>query len=73
MKSVLDALRRDALQEALRLTPAERIERALALGDADAAVLAAYRGISEREARRTLEQARHRGRCFSASHESLLR
>jgi hypothetical protein len=71
MRSVADTLHADTDDCTARLTPGARVRLALALGERDAGVLAAYRGISREEARRVLAAQRRRGRARSASLEGL--
>jgi hypothetical protein len=72
MRSVADALRRQDREELLRLSPAERVRLALALGERD---LEAFRAahspaLSRHEAARRLDRRRQLGRqpsgCMAA-------
>ena len=72
MRSVADGLRDDTRRRDIARTPAERVDQALSLGDADCQLAAAYRGISLPEARRLLARGRQHRRTHSACHESLL-
>jgi len=62
----LASLRDDLRREALALSPAERVERALRLGDDDALIYAAAEKIPLHEARETLRLRRQVGRRPSA-------
>ena len=62
MPSVADALRREQREALARLTPAERLQMAFDLGDADLAVLAANQGLSPEDARRAARARRASGR-----------
>jgi hypothetical protein len=70
MRSVADIFREQTREEATRLTPADRIALALALGDDDAAMLANWRGISVPEARRVIRRSRDVGRHRSCASEA---
>ena len=62
----LASLRDDLRRETLALSPAERVERALRLGDDDALIYAAAEKIPLHEAREALRQRRQVGRRPSA-------
>ena len=62
----LASLRDDLRRETLALSPAERVERALRLGDDDALIYAAAKKIPLHEAREALPQRRQVGRRPSA-------
>jgi hypothetical protein len=66
MQSVADVLRQRTREDARRLTPGERIALALSLGDGDARLFAAARGVSVDEARRLLRARRQHGRRRSS-------
>jgi hypothetical protein len=72
MGSVGDALREAQRVEESRLSPAERVRRALELGDSDVETFARARGSSAVVARRELRRARRVGRVPSASADALL-
>ena len=72
MRSVADNLRDDTRRRDLAKTPAERVDQALRLGDADCELAAASRGLLLTEARRLLARGRQHRRTPSACHESLL-
>lgn len=72
MRSVADNLRDDTRRRDLAKTPAERVDQALRLGDADCELAAASRGLPLTEARRLLARGRQHRRTPSACHESLL-
>lgn len=67
MRSVADGLREESCRLVLRMAPHARIQRALRLGDDDARMLGAARGISEADARRELAARRQSGRRQSES------
>jgi multidrug resistance efflux pump len=62
MRSVADDLRARTREADARLTPAERVERALRLGDDDLQAFAARHRVSLGEARRRLSRQRQLGR-----------
>jgi hypothetical protein len=62
---VADILRAENLERLRRMTPAERLAEALALGDATIDAYAAAHGLGREEARSRLEQASQAGRLFS--------
>ena len=62
----LASLRDDLRRETLALSPAERVERALRLGDDDALIYAAAEKIPLDEAREALRPRRQLGRRPSA-------
>ena len=57
-----EQLRRDNLTQVLRLTPAERAQLALDLGERSLELLSAARRITRAEARDFVQQARERAR-----------
>jgi hypothetical protein len=65
MSRVADILRAENLERLRRMTPAERLAEALALGDAAIDAYAAAHGLEREEARSRLEQASQAGRLFS--------
>lgn len=65
VRSVAAQLRQETSAEDLTLSPAARLERALALGEADAALYAAAHGLDLETARRTLSGRRALGRRTS--------
>jgi hypothetical protein len=66
VSSVAEQLRRETLDADLALSPEARLERALALGEADAALHAAAQGLDLETARRLLHGRRAQGRRPSA-------
>lgn len=72
MRSVADSLRSSTLAGDAARHPAERLEVALRLGDADVSLLAASRAITEAQARRDIARQRQHGRLRSACHEQIL-
>jgi len=72
MRSVADGLRQETRRGDSARTPGDRFQLALALGDDDCRLAAAYRGISATAARRFFARVRQHGRVRSACHESLL-
>ena len=62
MRSVADELREDTRRRAAELTPEERVNLALRLGDADVAALSDARRITPAEARRIIAASRRVGR-----------
>ena len=71
MRSVADDLRDATRRADLRLTPAQRVERALVLGDEDLAAYAAAQMLGSDRARRILAHRRRAGRRTSACIERL--
>ena len=67
MRSVADSLRDDTRRRTDALTPEARLALAFALGDEDAAALAATRGISVRAARALIARTRRIGRTPSCA------
>ena len=67
MRSVADTLREASRRRVARLTPIERVRLALALGDADVALMCVAQRISEDEARRRIARSRQAGRAHSRS------
>lgn len=66
MRSVADALRAEGAADDGRLTPAERLARALALGERDLRAYQRSRGIDRETALRELRARRRAGRVPSA-------
>jgi hypothetical protein len=66
VRSVADTLRAADAAETLRLTPAERLRRALALGERDLRAYQLARGIDRAAALRELRARRQAGRVRSA-------
>ncbi|MEZ5316215.1 MAG: hypothetical protein R2752_02330 [Vicinamibacterales bacterium] len=62
MRSMADDLRDDTRKRIAAMSPEARVELALALGDDDAAALAAARGIGVNEARTIIARSRRLGR-----------
>jgi hypothetical protein len=71
MRSIADALRADTRAQDAALTPAERVARALDLGDRDADLFAKLHTIPVAEARRQLARQRQHGRRRSVCHDAL--
>lgn len=71
MRSVADQSRDAARREDAALTPEQRVERALALGDDDLAAYAAAHDLASVWARRALVRQRRTGRQASGCIESL--
>lgn len=69
MSSVADDLRADGRRRLLALTPGERRDLALRLGDADAALFSQARGLSDADARRVISRRRQHGRRPSRAAE----
>jgi hypothetical protein len=67
MRSVADDFRSESRRDLARLTPAERVELSLRLGDDDVALLRAARDIRDDEARRLIARSRQHGRVPSAA------
>lgn len=65
MKSVVEALREEDRERLRRMSPAERLAEALALGDAAIGDYAAAHRIDRAEAQRRLERAAQVGRRHS--------
>ena len=74
MRSVVDCLRREDREALLRLSPAERVALALALGERDleAFRVARRQPTSRSEAIRTLERRRQAGRRPAACVTALI-
>jgi len=68
MQSVADSLRDDTRRQTLALPPEERVERALALGDADVAAICEARDVTTAEARAIIAGSRRHGRRQSRVH-----
>jgi hypothetical protein len=71
MRSVARQLRDATRARLARMSAAERIETALALGEQDVRTLMAARGLSRPEAIREIGRQRQAGRHRSRCHESL--
>ena len=67
MTSVADRLRDESRQRVLAMSPAQRMELALRLGDEDARLYAAANAVSDEEARMLLARRRRAGRQPSKS------
>jgi hypothetical protein len=67
MRSVADDLRRLTRARVLTMTPAARIDLALALGEDDLALFARTAGLEPQAARRRLRARRSRGRAPSVA------
>ena len=67
MISVADQLRDESRRRVLAMSPAQRMELALRLGDDDARLYAAANGVSDAEARLVLARRRQAGRQPSKS------
>lgn len=65
MSRVASQLREESRERLLRMTPAERLEEALRLGQRAIAAYAAAHGLQPGEARRELERAAQAGRSYS--------
>ena len=66
MRSVADELREEDRQRLLAMTPWERMDLALRLGERDITLYSEAHGVSREEARDRLQRARHAGRRPSA-------
>jgi hypothetical protein len=62
MRSVADQLREEQREEIRRMTPSERLELSLRLGDEDLAVFGASRELDRDSAAALLRRARRSGR-----------
>jgi hypothetical protein len=62
MRSVADDLRDEGRRRVLAMTPDERRELALRLGDEDVDLFSRARGLSEADARRVITRRRQHGR-----------
>jgi hypothetical protein len=62
MQSIADTLRAADREEVARLSPAERLELALRLGDEGLELFRQARGLDHETARRLLERQRQAGR-----------
>jgi hypothetical protein len=71
MASVADVLRNELADRVRAMSPEERLDLALRLGEDDLAAYAASRKIEHSEARRVLRRARRAGRQPSGVMESL--
>lgn len=69
MRSVADALRADTSRASADLTPEQRLELALRMGDEDVARYCAARGVTTHEARVAFARARAVGRRPSVANE----
>ncbi|MBV8203318.1 MAG: hypothetical protein JOZ15_22110 [Acidobacteria bacterium] len=65
MGSIGDSLRREDLEAAARMSPAERLELALALGRRDVEAYCRSHGVDPRTAIRVFERQRQAGRTAS--------
>lgn len=65
MTSIGDAFRRKTAEDDASLTPAERVQRALRLGDDDAEAFRRARGITRAAAEAQLASGRRAGRLAS--------
>jgi len=65
MSKVANLLREQDRERLARMTPDERVQEALALGQRDIATYAAAHGLDHQEARRQLERAAQAGRRYS--------
>jgi len=68
---VAEELRRETMQEMLKLSPAERIALARKLGAEAVEAFAAARGLSLDDAFRVIQQQKQRGRRYSRCLEEL--
>jgi hypothetical protein len=66
MRSVADGLRSDTQSRLRAVTPAERVEMAFRLGDADLEAFMCAHGLARAEALAALQRARRTGRRPSA-------
>jgi hypothetical protein len=65
MATVTQRLRQESIERTRKMTPAERLSEALALGDAAVQTYARAHGLDVAEARRRLERAGQAGRRLS--------
>jgi hypothetical protein len=65
MSTVAERLRFESLERLRKMTPAERLEEALLLGERAIDAYAAAHGVSRAEARRRLERGSQAGRRLS--------
>jgi len=65
MRSVADELRQRDREAVMKLTPEERIELALQLGEEDLEIFCRAQGLERREAIRVLQRRRQAGRRYS--------
>jgi hypothetical protein len=65
VSSVANLLKQHDRDRLARMTPDERVQEALALGQRDIAAYAAAHGLDHLEARRQLERAAQAGRRYS--------
>lgn len=72
MSAIARALEEDSRARLRRMTPAERLDEALALGQAAVAMYASAHGLDEGEARRRMDQAGQAGRRSSRVMRDLL-
>ena len=68
---VAEEVRAEQVAEVLKMTPDERLELALRLGDEAVADDASANGVDEETARRILMKQSHAGRRRSRCHEGL--
>jgi DNA-directed RNA polymerase specialized sigma24 family protein len=71
-RSVAEELERAERERMASLSPAERVELALALGERSIADYAAAHGVDRDTARKRTERERQAGRRYSACIEALL-
>lgn len=69
MRSVADELRAESRRQLAALTPAARIDLALALGDADLDLLLASRGLARQDAAALISRTRRNRRRLSVVNE----
>jgi hypothetical protein len=69
MRSVADRLRDEDRQRMLAMTPAERLELSLRLGERDLTLYCAAHGVSRADARLQLQRNRQKGRNPSRAAE----
>lgn len=72
MRSVADEFRERDREAILKLSPEERIELALKLGDDDLAILCQTQGIDRETAIRLIQRRRQAGRTPSACMDALI-
>jgi hypothetical protein len=65
MSRIAALLRQENRDRLARMTPGERLQEALELGQRDIAAYASAHGVDRLEARRQLERAAQAGRTFS--------
>ena len=72
MRSVADDLRAEDRARVMRMTPAERVALALALGERDLELFRAAHGLTREDAMRLLDRQRQVGRLHSRCIEELI-